>query len=175
MKMRKSAYFLWFRYYEPKLLEAYLEEQGRLGWHPLKFNFGALLRTNFIKGDPVKYRYVVDYQFIHDKDYIEIYKSFGWTLVGKFSDMYVWRMEYTDSRPEAFSSIENKQCRNNKIANMYLLFAVICLVCSIISILKYVYNLGSLKIWDNVGLVLEIILFTVLTAVLGRRVFKLKK
>lgn len=174
MILKKIVYFMWFKYYEPKDLEIYLEEQGKKGWHPEKINFGSIIKTKFLKGQSVNYRYVVDCQYKPGKNYISTNSSHGWTLVGKFSDIYIWRLEAEAYKAEPFSHFENLKERNKRLSYMYIMFEAICILYAVISALMYIRNFTSLTVCKQIYLIIAFAITAFLILLLGKRIYRLK-
>ncbi|HEX9060509.1 MAG TPA: DUF2812 domain-containing protein, partial [Clostridia bacterium] len=70
MTKSKKALFSAFRYFIPADYEAWFEKLAEEGWHPQKVGQWSSVVMNFAKGEPKKYRYVVDMQAVPKKDYI---------------------------------------------------------------------------------------------------------
>ena len=114
MKNKKKLWFLAFRYIVPADLEAFLERKAAEGWHIRKLGQWSSLLTTLYRGEPRKYRYVYDMHLTNDKDYKPTYEQFGWEFVGQMASCMIWRKEYRDERPEAFSDAKSLQARNRR-------------------------------------------------------------
>ena len=86
----------------------------------------------FEKGEPKRYRYVVDLQPAPRKDYKRVYEEFGWEFVGQMASSYVWRREYEGERPESFSDLSSRRSRNKRffwaVAVSFIMLALGALV-----------------------------------------------
>jgi len=116
MKDTKRAWMSAFRYVVPAEYERWFEEQEAQGWHVEKIGQWSSLLMTFRKDKPRQYRYVVDMQFSHRSDYIDMYEQFGWEYVGQMASAYIWRREYAGERPESFTDTENIERRSRRFA-----------------------------------------------------------
>lgn len=144
----------WFspaKHYDPYDYELWFENLALQGYHPhiTPFSFIAM---RFHKGTPKKYKYVVDVQSMPKKKYYETYENFGWERVGKMSNMFVWRKEYTDEKPAAFSDRESLFKRNARIANAITFSTVQVFVTSILCWTGFVFTLGNKDIGVTIAL-----------------------
>lgn len=114
MKNSKTVWLLPFRYPAPAALEQYFEQMEAGGWHIERLTqFSSIVQT-FRRGAPQKYRYVVDMNAFPKRDYTSTYQAFGWELVGKMASVYIWRMPYTVTRPEAFTDRQSRLDRSGR-------------------------------------------------------------
>lgn len=116
MNDTKKVWLSAFRYVVPAEYERWFEEQETGGWHVEKLGQWSSILMTLKRDTPRRYRYVVDMQFSHRKDYIAMYEQFGWEYVGQMASSYVWRKEYTGERPESFTDQENIERRSNRFA-----------------------------------------------------------
>jgi hypothetical protein len=116
MKDKKRVWLSAFRHVVPADYERWFEEKEAQGWHVDKIGQWSSILMTFRRAEPRQYRYVVDMQFSHRRDYIAMYEQFGWEFVGQMASSYVWRREYTHKRPESFTDIENIERRNKRFA-----------------------------------------------------------
>ncbi|MBP1547732.1 MAG: DUF2812 domain-containing protein [Oscillospiraceae bacterium] len=110
-QMIKKAPLGWF--YAPDKAEEMVERLAREGWKFYRFNeMGTVFY--FIKSEPCKLKFVVDYQSEASDEYYLQSKDDGWKL--EFTSMMrtmcfvVWSKEYTDSEsePEFYSDEANE-------------------------------------------------------------------
>ncbi|MGG7178270.1 DUF2812 domain-containing protein [Clostridium paraputrificum] len=103
--------------------ENWLEEKESEGWNlrEVKYTKASIEAKASISGEHIfhkgqerKIRYCLDYKFIAEKGYEEIFKDFGWNLVSKGKDYWLWSMEYEGERPEAFDRIDLMKERCHK-------------------------------------------------------------
>jgi len=131
MKDKKIVVFPVWRHVVPADLEEWLEGMAAEGWHMDRFRQWNSLWMRFKKGEPKKYRFVCDLQFKEREDYRSTYEQFGWKFLGRMSSVRVWRMEYKDKRPEAFSDRESVVARNRRnvraISVSFTLFLIMCI------------------------------------------------
>lgn len=114
MKGRKVYWISAFRYVVAADYESWFEQQAAAGWHPVKVGQWSSIAMRFAKGEPKKYRYVVDMQPFPKKEYRQTYEDFGWEFVGQMASAMVWRREYQIERPESFSDALSRQDRNRR-------------------------------------------------------------
>lgn len=114
MKDKKTVLFPAFRKVFPEDFENWLEDMAAEGWHVDHIGQWNSLLMTFKRGEPKKYRFVYDLQALPRKDYMETYKQFGWESVGQMASVHIWRMPYSDERPDAFSNAEDIASRNRR-------------------------------------------------------------
>jgi hypothetical protein len=113
----KTYWFALFRKVVPADFEAWLEQLASEGWNVDKLGQISSMKMTFHKTEPKKYRYVFDLNAFKVKDYKRTYEQFGWEFVGQMSNCFVWRQEYTDTRPESFTDSESLVRRNKRVRN----------------------------------------------------------
>lgn len=159
--MKKSKWFSIFRKVVPADFENWLETLASQGWNIDKIGQFSSIKMTFVKTDPKQYRYVFDLNAFPGKDYINTYKQFGWEFVGQTSSCFVWRKEYTDSRPESFTDKESLIGRNRRVKNAVSIVFVMLLIgiaASLVGIGVHIYR-------GNAERILELSLGTLLLAV----------
>lgn len=114
MNNKKIEWCSAFRYVVPTDYEHWFEELAVAGWHPVKVGQWSSIAMRFAKGEPKKYRYVVDMQPFPRKEYRQTYKDFGWEFVGQMASAMVWRREYENERPESFSDSQSRRDRGRR-------------------------------------------------------------
>ena len=128
MKNTRLYWLTPFKYVVPADYEDWFEKLALHGWHPVKIGQWSSIAMRFTKGEPKRYRYVVDMQPSPKKDYTRIYGEFGWEFVGQMASAYVWRREYDDERPESFSDLPSRRSRNSRffwaVAVSFIIFAL---------------------------------------------------
>ena len=175
MSERKIHYLPLLVRYLPRKSEDWLENMSLKGWHPYNVNTSSFFVFKFRRAAPAKYRYVVDFQLIQKKDYIDMYKSFGWELVGRISEIYIWRQAYTDKRPESFTD-KNSLKRRNKRMSVYFLMFCLCLAIGAVGL-----TFSSFLFWNDLAPLMRferialIAVFSIAAALLGRIVRNLNK
>jgi len=132
MSSTKLCWWTPFKYAVPADYENWFEQQGLQGWHPVKVGQWSSFAMRFEKGEPKRYRYVVDLQPAPRKDYKRVYEEFGWEFVGQMASSYVWRREYEGERPESFSDLSSRRSRNKRffwaVAVSFIMLALGALV-----------------------------------------------
>lgn len=114
MKNSKRYWFSAFRYVAPADYERWFEGLAAQGWHPVKVGQWNSIAMRFAKGEPRKFRYVVDMQPFPKKEYRQTYEDFGWEFVGQMASAMVWRREYENERPESFSDAQSLRDRGRR-------------------------------------------------------------
>jgi len=160
MKNTKRVWLSAFRYVVPADYEEWFEEQEALGWHVEKIGQWSSIMMTLKKDKPRQYRYVVDMQFSHHKDYIDMYEQFGWEFVGQMASAYVWRKEYTGERPESFTDQENIERRNRRFAIAVLINLVLFSLTVLALVIGFIVTFGE----TDMGQKLQFILGMALSA-----------
>lgn len=112
--------------------EKWLEEKELQGWNLKEISY--LNEHVFEKGKKRKVRYCLGEEKALNKEYKEMFRDFGWTLVHEVNNNYLWMMEYEGERPEAYNDMEEIEKRNNaylKRLSITLIAAAIYLMYSI--------------------------------------------
>jgi hypothetical protein len=107
MKDEKTVLFPVYRMVVPAVFENWLEKMASDGWHINHIGQWSSILMTLKCGTPKKYRFVYDLQASPRKDYKTTYEQFGWEYLGRMSSVYIWRKEYKNERPEAFSDNES--------------------------------------------------------------------
>ncbi len=173
MKDRKAFICSAFKYVVPADYEAWFEGLAAQGWHPEKVGQWSSLLMHFIKGEPKKYRYVVDMQPFPRKDYKQTYKDFGWEFLGQMASAYVWRREYEGERPESFSDPGSRKDRNRRFIGAASVSFIIFLLGGIAFAAGAVF--GNLETTDRIQFVAASAFCFVLAAAMGLVLRKMKK
>lgn len=107
--------FKWWWGWNPARIENYLEQMARQGWQTTSAYF-AMMRFAFIRDEPKRVRYVMDYNFQNkiEDEYMAIAEDTGWELVGISSGWILWRKEYKGKRPEFFTDSQSIIDRNRR-------------------------------------------------------------
>ena len=173
MKNSKTYWFSAFKYVVPADYEEWFERLAAQGWHPVKVGQWNSIAMRFAKGDPKKYRYVVDMQPFPGKDYKQTYRDFGWEFVGQMASAYVWRQEYEGERPESFSDNGSRRGRNKRfigaVSVSFFLFLLGGLGFSAGAIF------GSLGPSDRLQFGITAVVFLLMSAAMGLVMKKIKK
>jgi len=124
--------FRWFWPWQDDREEAWLGELSRKGWYLSGLRFPDLYR--FVKGDPKKFVYRLDYQVSRMKDreaYLQLFRDAGWEHVGKMGSWEYFRKEQIDdAEPEIFTDPESKIRKYRQVlGNLVLLLAIVLLLC----------------------------------------------
>lgn len=132
-EMIKKSPLGWF--YAPDKAEETVEKMAREGWRFYRFD---PLGTTFyyIKQDPCKLRFVVDYQNEATDEYFAAAIDDGWKLeftsAVRMGSFIVWSKEYEEEVPEFYSDMDDKLRRARRTALALgipmVLFAVFCII-----------------------------------------------
>ncbi len=167
MKIKKFVFFPAFKRVVPEDFEKWLEKMAAEGWHIERVRQWSSMLMIFIKGEPKKYRYIYDLRAVASKDYISTYEQFGWQYLGRMASVYVWRMEYKDKRPEAFTDKESITSRNYRTVAAVSFSFVIFLVATITIAVSLIFFSSSISPDDRMQLIIAAILFGVFALALG--------
>ena len=167
MKTKKIVFFPAFKRVVPSDFENWLEDMAAKGWHIERVRQWSSIIMIFIKGEPKKYRFVYDVHPIAGKEYISTYEQFGWENLGRMASVNMWRMEYKDERPEAFTDKDSMASRNNRtIAAVSVSFSIFLLAALSMSIALIFFS-DMLSANDRMQLIIAAIFFAVLAILLG--------
>jgi hypothetical protein len=175
MKSKMKYLCATFRKVVPSEYESWFEKLALEGWHPQDITHTSSFIMSFVKGKAIKYRYVVDVQAIPKDDYVSIYQDFGWEFVGRMSSIFVWRKEYIDERPEAFSDKENLMKRNRRFIMAISFSLVLFSIASLIVTASFIVNLSRLDIGGITQFMLGMILSYSLTILLASVIYRISK
>lgn len=163
MKTKKIVWLSAFKHIIPADYENWLEEMALQGWNIDKIGQWSSFYLTFTRTDPKSYRYVYDIQPKPKKDYKEIYEQFGWEFVGIMSSCFIWRKEYYQERPEAFSDMHSIEERNKRVIRAVSVSFFIFFPAFIISLLMLVITFKSLYAGD----IIQYLLFLLLSGGIG--------
>jgi hypothetical protein len=167
MKTKKIVFFSAFKRVVPSDYENWLEYMAAKGWHIERVRQWSSIIMIFIKDEPKKYRFVYDVHVIAGKDYISTYEQFGWKYLGHMASANIWRMEYKDDRPEAFTDKDSIASRNNRtIAAVSVSFSIFLLAVLSISITLIFFS-DMLSANDRMQLIIGAVFFAVLAILLS--------
>ena len=165
MKDTKAVWWPTYKYAAPADFEHFMERMAAEGWNVDKIKQWSSFRMVFHRAQSKKYRYIMDLNAFPKKDYVATYEEFGWELVGKMASVYVWRKEYTDERPEAFTDPASLRKRNMNIINVLRSLIVLMLACIVVITIAYAAIEGGFTDW--VDYVVPVAILGVLAAALG--------
>ena len=175
MKNTKTVWLSPFRNVVPADYENWLEQLALQGWNIDHIGQWSSVAMTFYRSEPKKYRYVYDLQAFPKKGYKSIYQQFGWEFVGQMASCFIWRKEYTDKRPESFTSRESLEKRNKQVVSAVSVSFIIFLIVSIVLITSFTISFSSLSTGDIVQFIFGIILssaFTVYLSYVMRKIYK---
>ena len=104
----------------------------------------------FVKGQPKKVKYHVDFQKNTDTSYFNMNKEVGWKLfftsLTRFFALSVWAQEYTENPPMFYSDSESK----TKHAKTYAIYySVIFFPVSIVVLLSVIININLILQFEH--------------------------
>lgn len=159
----------------PSDFEQWLEKMASNGWHIDCIRQWSSMFMIFKKGKPRKYRFVYDLRAIAGKDYISTYEQFGWEYLGHMASVYIWRMEYEDERPEAFTDKESIAGRDNRTIAAISFSFVLFLLASIAMSAALIFFPGSITESDRIQLIVAVIVFALAAITLGLVMIYIRK
>ncbi|MBF4694157.1 DUF2812 domain-containing protein [Fusibacter ferrireducens] len=117
--------FYWWWGWQCDAFEAYLESMALKGWILERTTF-AHTCLHFIKAEPTKIRYCVDYQndIQLSQEYRHIMEDDHWQLVNKLSGWYLWQKRYEAKRPSIFTDKQSLIERNSRLLIVALIATV---------------------------------------------------
>ena len=175
MSDKKIELFSAFRHLLPADYENWLEQMAVEGWHIDHFGQWSSVCMTLQRGEPKKYRFVYDPQVSPRKEYIATYEQFGWEYLGRMASAHIWRIEYEDERPQAFSDREGLVDRNRRNLIAVAVSFFIFLVAVIAIGLALGFASDTLSAGDRTQLVIAEIFFGVIWLALGYIMFLMWK
>jgi len=118
----KLVFKPWFGWHVGRI-EDYLEEMARKGWRLEKVAFSQMI-FRFVKGEPRKVRYCVDFRPRADMEYKRLFADDGWELIDVSVGWLLWAKEYEGERPQIYSDNQSLIERNKRLIYI-LIFALI--------------------------------------------------
>jgi hypothetical protein len=167
MKIKKIVFFPAFKKVVPSDFENWLEDMAAKGWHIERVRQWSSIIMIFIKGEPKKYRFVYDVHPIAGKEYISTYEQFGWENLGRMASVNIWRMEYKDDRPEAFTDKDSITSRNNRTVAAVSVSFSLFLLGSLAMSIALIFFPDTISANDRIQLIIGAIFFAVLAILLG--------
>jgi len=175
MKNKKTIYCLFLTKVVPSDMEHYLEKMAAEGWNLDKVGQWSSLKITFHKSEPKQYRYVYDMQIKQAKNYIQMYKDFGWEYLGQTASSHLWRKEYTGERPEAFTDAADIASRNKRFIGAVSVSFFMFLACALALPIVYAFTYAQLDLEQLIQFIAAFILSASLAAYLGWVIFAMYK
>jgi hypothetical protein len=175
MKTKKIVFFPAFKRVVPSDFENWLEDMALNGWHIERVRQWSSIIMIFIKGEPKKYRFVYDVRTIAGKEYVSTYEQFGWEYMGRMASVYMWRMEYKDERPEAFTDKDSIVSRNKRTVAAASVSFSIFLVAAFSMSVAIIFFSDHISANDRMQLIIGAIFFIVLAILLGTAMLYIHK
>ncbi|MDD3959147.1 MAG: DUF2812 domain-containing protein [Oscillospiraceae bacterium] len=153
--------------YAPDKVEIWLEKMAQDGYRLIKLSKLGL-SFYFLKVEPYKSKFHVDYQNKTDPSYYNLNNDAGWKLfftsLSRFQNLSVWGQEYTDEPPMFYSDSESQIKHARNFALTYsLCFFPVC----ILYILVIVGNLLNHPNFSPAIMIVQNLAFLVLILELG--------
>jgi len=175
MKNKKTIYCLFLIKVVPSEMEHYLEKMAAEGWNLDKVGQWSSLKITFHKSEPKQYRYVYDVQIKQAKNYIQIYKDFGWEYLGQTASTHLWRKAYTGERPEAFSDATDIENRNKRFIGAVSVSFFMFLACTVACPIVFAFTYSQLDMEQIIQIILAFIFSAALASYLGWVMFQMYK
>lgn len=151
-KVIKKIKLAWF--YSPDRAEDWLESMEIQGYN--LYRMSRLGNTfYFMKGEPRKVKYCLDYQTTTNDSYFEIHRSNGWKMLftsfSNFTKYTLWGKEYSYEKPALYSDASHiikhatKQCRTYCI----LFIPIIIMYLFLIVLNLKMYSRGIEVFWPT--------------------------
>ncbi len=113
-----KLYFVWSEDKE----EQWLRNMANQGWHLKK---ASLFNYTFEKGEPKDFVYQFDFRMNSSKDekeYLDLFKESGWTLINRLGGWYYFRKIYKEGEQnEIYSDKESLKQKYKKLLGFLLL------------------------------------------------------
>ena len=109
----KKVFKLWWGW-NPGKIEKHLETMAAYGWRLVTVEFAQML-FGFVKDEPTKTSYCVDYNSNPSEEYLTILSDDGWGLVNKYSGWIIWRKDYQSERPKIYTDNQSLIDRNKRV------------------------------------------------------------
>ena len=167
MRNKKTVWLSVFRNVVPANYELWLEQLAIQGWNIDHIGQWSSIAMTFRRTEPKIYRYIFDLQAFPRKEYIFTYEQFGWEFIGQMASCFIWRREYTDERPESFTSQESLEKRNKQVISAILVSFIMYLIVSTLLIANLVIKFANLSTSGVVQFILGIVLSSAFTLYLG--------
>jgi Protein of unknown function (DUF2812). len=129
-KMIRKTKIAWI--YAPDKIEIWLEQMENKGYN--LYRMSKLGNSfYFLKGEPRKVKYYVDYQSKANPQYFNLNMENGWKLIftslSRIQSNHVWSQVYTDEPPMFYSDKESKLKHAKRFALTYsLCFFPVCIL-----------------------------------------------
>ena len=118
----KLVFKPWFGWHVGRI-EEYLEDMALKGWRLEKVAFSQLI-FRFVKGEPRKVSYCVDFRPRADMDYKRLFADDGWELLDESVGWLLWSKAYEGERPQIYTDNQSLIDRNKRLIYI-LIFALI--------------------------------------------------
>ena len=154
--------------YAPDKIEIWLEKMAQNGYHLIKLSKLGV-SFYFLKGEPRKSKFHIDYQNKTDPAYFNLNKESGWKLfftsLSRFQNLSVWGQEYKEEPPMFYSDRESQIKHARNFALTYSLFFYPVCILLAFTVIRNLILLNKISLeWM---FVLNTVLFIILILELG--------
>lgn len=159
-KMFKRTRLAW--QYAPDKVEIWLEQIAQAGYHLVMLSKLGI-SFYFLKGEPYKAKYHIDYQNKTDPSYYDLNKDVGWKLyftsISRVQNLSIWGQAYTNEPPMFYSDSESqiKHARNFALSYSLCFIPVVLLYISM-----FVRKMSRLSYINWPDMILENLIFFIL-------------
>jgi len=122
MKIRK-VFKIWWGW-NTNRIEKFLEKMAADGWKLETVGFAQML-FGFVKDEPRKTSYCIDYNNSPSAEYLAMLEDDGWKLVDKTAGWLMWRKNYEGSRPEIYTDNQSLIDRNKRLLVVLMIAAML--------------------------------------------------
>lgn len=175
MKDKKTVLLSGYRNVIPADFESWLEKMAADGWHIDHISQWSSILMTFKHGTPKKYRFVYDLQAFPRKDYRATYEQFGWEYLGRMSSVYIWRKEYTNERPEAFSDNESIIKRNRRTVAAISFSLILLLIATVTLAIRLIFYSESFTTSKLIQYGFNLAISSIFVVLLGLVMLKIKR
>jgi hypothetical protein len=175
MKNKMTVWLSAFRNVVPADYENWLEHLALQGWNIDSIGQWSSIVMTFYHSEPKKYRYIYDIQVKNKKEYKSTYEQFGWEFVGQMASCFIWRKEYTDKRPESFTSLESLEKRNKQVVSAVSVSFIMFLILFIVLVTSFAITFSNLTTNSILQFIIGIVLSSAFAIYLGSVMKKIYK
>lgn len=112
--MNKKSVLKWWKAWNYQKIEEWLEKMEVSGYRLDKVSMSGLV-FDFIKTEPQKARYCIDFSSGFSQEYFNVIKDEGWQVFEMGSGWFVFRKEYTDNPPQLYTDYDSLIERNKRL------------------------------------------------------------
>jgi len=167
--------FKWFWTWQDEAEERWLGEMSQKGYHLSSVALPGFY--TFVKSEPRKYVYRLDYQVFRKKDkqeYLKLFRDAGWEHIGEMSAWQYFRKEVKAGEVnEIFTDVQSKIYKYKRV--LYLVGFSCIMLLLILS--GYIFHTFTYPWWGNVQVIILVVLLLLMFAMVkvALRIRQLKK